>query len=56
MNVSFRVLSEVDEKGVGVCHGGVEIIVERRVAHEQSQRTLVIVERRCESLEVGKCL
>ena len=53
MNVALGMLSEVDHQGVGMSHGGVEVVIETGVVHQQSQRSFVAVHLSRERVDVG---
>ena len=56
MDVAFRVLLEVDEQLVGIYHRGIQVPIELRVVHEQSQGAFLAVEGFGHLVHVGKRL
>ena len=54
VHVSLGMLPQVDEQRVGVCHGGIEVVIHGAVVHEQPKGTFAVVECFRESFEVAQ--
>ena len=56
MHIALRMLPEVDHQGLRIAHGGIEVVIQGRVIHQQSERALAMIDLVGHLLNIAKGL